>query len=58
MLQAPKMVTDLTRVGHSTIDGNWNALGKLIFYCAGCHNTNNGFMSRAILGHFVVRTRF
>jgi len=56
--RAPRMVSDLAGASHSSIDGNWNALGKLMFYCAGCHDTNNGFQSRYIPGHFVNKTRF
>lgn len=56
--RAPKMVSDLAGGSHSTIDGNWNALSKLMFYCAGCQNTDNGFLSRSVPGHFVERTRF
>ncbi|GLJ18607.1 hypothetical protein SUGI_0331390 [Cryptomeria japonica] len=57
--RAPKMVSDLLSGGsHGTIDGNWNALGKLMIYCSGCHDGNNICQSNSIAGHFVYRTRF
>jgi hypothetical protein len=41
--RAVRMVSDLAGESHSSIDGNWNALGKLMIYYAGYHDTNNGF---------------
>eukprot|EP01018_Ginkgo_biloba_P024835 Gb_30805 [translate_table: standard] len=60
--RAPKMVSDLLSGGsHGTIDRNWNALGKLMIYCSGCHGSNNSIQLNqlnSIPGHFVYRTRF
>lgn len=56
--RAPKMVSDLlngTRNGH--IDGGWQALGKLLLHCAGCHATKN-FQVKTVPGHIVHMTRF
>eukprot|EP00252_Welwitschia_mirabilis_P013916 TRINITY_DN3082_c0_g1_i10.p1 TRINITY_DN3082_c0_g1~~TRINITY_DN3082_c0_g1_i10.p1 ORF type:complete len:275 (+),score=32.52 TRINITY_DN3082_c0_g1_i10:529-1353(+) len=57
--RAPKMVSDLLDgSGHDSIEGNWNALGKLMIYCAGCHNINSALDIKSIPGHLVYRTRF
>jgi hypothetical protein len=39
------------------IPGGWEPLGKLMFYCPGCHASNH-FIAKTIPGHFVWKTKF
>ncbi|KAJ7523787.1 hypothetical protein O6H91_18G062700 [Diphasiastrum complanatum] len=56
--RAPKMMNDLLSGEiNGIINGGWNALGKLMCFCAGCHTTRN-FQCYPINGHFVRKTRF
>ncbi|KAJ7532547.1 hypothetical protein O6H91_13G009200 [Diphasiastrum complanatum] len=56
--RAPKMVNDLLSVARNeSLDGGWDSLGKLMFFCAGCHSTRH-FQSKRISGHFVWKARF
>eukprot|EP00249_Psilotum_nudum_P024889 c29317_g1_i1 orf=983-1726(+) len=55
--RGPKMVSDLAAGQHGTVDGGWNSLGKLMFYCAGCHGVMAA-PSRPLFDHFVRKTRF
>jgi hypothetical protein len=56
--RAPKMVGHLLSGGRDgTVPGGWEPLGKLMFYCPGCHASTH-FISKTIPGHFVWKTRF
>jgi hypothetical protein len=56
--RAPKMVGHLLSGGRDgSIPGGWEPLGKLMFYCTGCHASTH-FISKTIPGHFVWKTRF
>eukprot|EP00246_Nothoceros_aenigmaticus_P016362 TRINITY_DN7380_c0_g2_i1.p1 TRINITY_DN7380_c0_g2~~TRINITY_DN7380_c0_g2_i1.p1 ORF type:complete len:436 (-),score=45.26 TRINITY_DN7380_c0_g2_i1:301-1608(-) len=56
--RAPKMVADLLLGSkHGGIEGGWEALGKLMFYCPGTKETRN-FKARVVAGHFARQTRF
>jgi hypothetical protein len=56
--RAPKMVGHLLSGGRDgSIPGGWEPLGKLMFYCSGCHASTH-FISNTIPGHFVWKTRF
>lgn len=56
--RAPKMVLDLVSgVQAGGIDGGWETLAKLMFYCPGSRETRN-FKARAVPGHFAWKTRF
>jgi hypothetical protein len=56
--RAPKMVSHLLSGGRDGgIPGGWEPLGKLMFYCPGCHASNH-FIAKTIPGHFVWKTKF
>ncbi|XP_043723093.1 EID1-like F-box protein 2 [Telopea speciosissima] len=56
--RAPKMMLDLQSSGSHSVDGTWNALGKLLIHCSGCSKGGLFNNSIQIPGHFVYRTRF
>ncbi|KAJ0113386.1 hypothetical protein Patl1_03437 [Pistacia atlantica] len=50
--RAPRMVKALANgAPNSRINGGWNALAKLMFFCCGCESTR-------LAGHFVKSSRF
>lgn len=51
------MVTDIASGGQGTMQGGWDALGRLMIYCAGCQESRN-VHSKTVPGHFVQITRF
>lgn len=56
--RGPKMVPVIESGEHrGTVQGGWDALGRLMILCAGCHGSEN-VPSRTIRGHFVRATRF
>lgn len=55
--RAPKMMLDLQSSGSHSVDGNWEALAKLLIYCSGC-GKGGPLNSTLIPGHVVYRTRF
>ncbi|MCO5568610.1 hypothetical protein L7F22_022309 [Adiantum nelumboides] len=55
--RASRMVSDLQTTGRGVVDEEWNALAKLMIYCAGCPESRNG-VSKTALGHFVQISRF
>lgn len=57
--RAPRMVNALSNgAPNSRINGGWNALGKLMFFCCGCESTRHFQLSQRLSGHFVKSSRF
>lgn len=59
--RASRMVSDLLLgAKDGRIDGDWQALGKLFLYCAGCpqSTSDSDFPMHPVAGHFVPKTRF
>eukprot|EP00250_Pteridium_aquilinum_P005054 c15210_g1_i1 orf=194-940(-) len=57
--RGPRMVSAIGSGGRGTVQeqGGWDALGKLMIYCAGCRESRN-IRSKTVLGHFVKTSRF
>lgn len=51
------MVADIGGNGRGGVHGGWDALGKLMIYCAGCRESRK-VLSKAVPGHFVQLSRF
>lgn len=51
------MLSDIGGSGRGTVLGGWDALGKLMIYCAGCRESRR-VRSKTVLGHFVQLSRF
>ncbi|XP_002964560.2 EID1-like F-box protein 2 [Selaginella moellendorffii] len=58
--RAPRMAADLSfGVKNDAIEINWDKLGKLMIYCAGCHSTRHfKSLSPPGGGHLVLKSRF
>ncbi|KAL3827917.1 hypothetical protein ACJIZ3_016719 [Penstemon smallii] len=54
--RAPRMISTL--IEGCQISGGWDALAKLLFFCAGCESTRHFKLSQLTSGHFVKSTRF
>lgn len=57
--RAPRMVNALANgAPNGRINGGWNALAKLMFFCCGCESTRNFQLNQRLSGHFVKSSRF
>ncbi|KAI5062306.1 hypothetical protein GOP47_0022845 [Adiantum capillus-veneris] len=55
--RAHRMVSDLRATARGIVEEEWNAIGKLMIYCAGCHESQH-VCSKTVPGHFVRISRF
>eukprot|EP01018_Ginkgo_biloba_P026660 Gb_11280 [translate_table: standard] len=57
--RAPKMVSDLISSGkNGSIEGGWDTLARLMFFCGGCQPTANFRIKATLPGHFIMTSRF
>lgn len=60
LFRAPRMLSALTNgAPNNRIEGGWQTLAKLMFFCCGCVSSTRHFrVSRPLQGHFVKASRF